>query len=230
MAKSIEEAGIQKVKIRSVLTCDSEEGVCAMCYGRNLATGKLVDMGEAVGIMAAQSIGEPGTQLTLRTFHIGGTASRLIAQSKETTKIDGIAQYYNIETVEHKNGVVVLNRTGEIIVLDEHERERYRYNVPYGVVSARSRTARRSQRTQSLFEWDPYNNVILATKIGQDRARRPCRRRNDCASCTTSAPGMTNLVVVEHREQEAASRISRSWTTTASGSPTSPCPAALIYR
>jgi DNA-directed RNA polymerase subunit beta' len=134
MAKRIEEVGIQKVKIRSVLTCDAEEGCCAQCYGRNLATGKAVDIGEAVGIMAAQSIGEPGTQLTLRTFHIGGTASRLIAQSKETTKIDGKVKYFNIETVDHKNGITVMNRTGEIAVFDDQDRERNRYNVPYGVV------------------------------------------------------------------------------------------------
>ena len=104
LAKKIENAGIESVMIRSVLTCDSYTGVCKRCYGRNLATGKPVDVGEAIGIMAAQSIGEPGTQLTLRTFHIGGTASRLIAQSKEITKIDGYVKYHNVETVQHVNG------------------------------------------------------------------------------------------------------------------------------
>ena len=117
MAKKIENTGIERVVIRSVLTCDSMQGVCRLCYGRNLATGKIVEVGEAVGIMAAQSIGEPGTQLTLRTFHIGGTASRLIAQSKEVAKIDGIIRYHSIETVEHENGTVVMNRAGSLLFL-----------------------------------------------------------------------------------------------------------------
>jgi DNA-directed RNA polymerase subunit beta' len=200
MAKRIEEAGIQKVKIRSVLTCDSEEGVCAKCYGRNLATGKAVDMGEAIGIMAAQSIGEPGTQLTLRTFHIGGTASRLIAQSKETTKIDGIVQYYLIDTVQHKSGVVVLNRTGELIILDEHERERYRYNVPYGVF-LRVTDGQKVSKGQSLFEWDPYNNVILATKSGKiglvDLIEGETTRE-----LYDDRTGVSNIVVTEHRDKK----------------------------
>jgi DNA-directed RNA polymerase, beta'' subunit, predominant form len=200
LAKRIEEAGIQKVKIRSVLTCDSEEGTCAKCYGRNLATGKEVDMGEAVGIMAAQSIGEPGTQLTLRTFHIGGTASRLIAQSKETSKIDGKVQYVNIETVNHTSGVVVMNRTGEVVVFDEHERERYRYNVPYGVTLKVTDGAKLT-KGQTLFEWDPYNNVILATKAGAveliDLVEGETTRE-----LYDERTGVSNVVVVEHREKK----------------------------
>lgn len=200
MAKRIEEAGIQKVKIRSVLTCDAEEGTCAQCYGRNLATGKAVDIGEAVGIMAAQSIGEPGTQLTLRTFHIGGTASRLIAQSKETSKIDGKVKYFSIETVDHKNGITVMNRTGEIAVYDEHERERYRYNVPYGVV-LKVVDGAKVTKTQSLFEWDPYNNVILANKSGKveliDLVQGETIRE-----LYDERTGVSNVVVMEHREKK----------------------------
>jgi DNA-directed RNA polymerase subunit beta' len=163
VAKKIEAAGIESVMIRSVLTCDSMQGVCRRCYGRNLATGKIVEIGEAVGIMAAQSIGEPGTQLTLRTFHIGGTASRLIAQSKEVTKIDGYVKFHNIETVGHDSEVVVMNRTGELAVLDEQERERYRYNVPYGSF-LKVTDGQKVAKGQGLIEWDPYNNVILAPK------------------------------------------------------------------
>jgi DNA-directed RNA polymerase subunit beta' len=200
VAKRIEESGIQKVKIRSVLTCDSEEGTCVKCYGRNLATGKVVDIGEAVGIMAAQSIGEPGTQLTLRTFHIGGTASRLIAQSKETTKIDGTVKYFNIETVNHKSGVVVMNRTGEIAIFDEHERERYRYNVPYGVVLKVSDNAKVT-KGQAIFEWDPYNNVILANRAGKveliDLVEGETIRE-----LYDDRTGVSNVVVMEHREKK----------------------------
>ncbi|NLD98447.1 MAG: DNA-directed RNA polymerase subunit beta', partial [Fibrobacter sp.] len=199
MAKRIENAGIEKIVIRSVLTCDSVQGVCKRCYGRNLATGKPVDVGEAVGIMAAQSIGEPGTQLTLRTFHIGGTASRLIAQSKEVAKIDGIAKYHNIETVAHTNGNVVMNRSGEIAVLDEQERERYRYNVPYGAFM-KVEDGQKVAKGSMLFEWDPYNNVILSPKSGkihfQDIIEGETMRE-----LYDERSGITNIVVVEHRER-----------------------------
>ncbi len=199
MAKKIENTGIERVVIRSVLTCDSMQGVCRRCYGRNLATGKIVEVGEAVGIMAAQSIGEPGTQLTLRTFHIGGTASRLIAQSKEVTKIDGLIRYYSIETVEHENGTVVMNRAGELAVLDEQERERYRYNVPYGAFM-KVQDKQKVTKGQALFEWDPYNNVILSTKSGRisfsDIVEGETMRE-----LYDERSGITNIVVVEHRER-----------------------------
>ena len=200
LAKKIENAGIESVLIRSVLTCDSMQGVCKLCYGRNLASGKVVEIGEAVGIMAAQSIGEPGTQLTLRTFHIGGTASRLIAQSKEVSKIDGFAKFYGIETAEHVNGVVVMNRSGELAVLDEQERERYRYNVPYGSFM-KVTDGQKITKGQMLLEWDPYNNVILSPKSGTVRF-------NDIIDGETirelydERSGITNFVVVEHRERK----------------------------
>jgi DNA-directed RNA polymerase subunit beta' len=199
MAKRIEGAGIETVMIRSVLTCDSVKGVCRRCYGRNLATGKIVEIGEAVGIMAAQSIGEPGTQLTLRTFHIGGTASRLIAQSKEVTKIDGYAKLLNVEIVNHENGTIAMNRVGELAVLDEQERERYRYNVPYGSF-VKVADGQKIAKGQVLIEWDPYNNVILAPKGGTIRF-------NDLLEGETvrelydERSGITNMVVVEHRER-----------------------------
>lgn len=199
LAKKIENTGIERVVIRSVLTCDSMQGVCKRCYGRNLATGKIVEEGEAVGIMAAQSIGEPGTQLTLRTFHIGGTASRLIAQSKEVTKIDGYIRFHTIETVKHKDGIVVMNRAGELAVLDEQERERYRYNVPYGAFM-KVEDKQKVSKGQALFEWDPYNNVILSNKTGKVGF-------NDIIEGETmrelydERSGITNVVVVEHRER-----------------------------
>lgn len=200
LAKKIENAGIESVLIRSVLTCDSMQGVCRRCYGRNLASGKIVEHGEAVGIMAAQSIGEPGTQLTLRTFHIGGTASRLIAQSKEVAKIDGFAKYYGIESVQHANGSVVMNRTGELAVLDEQERERFRYNVPYGSF-LKVTDGQKLTKGTILVEWDPYNNVIMTPKSGTIRF-------NDIVEGETvhelydERSGITNFVIVEHRERK----------------------------
>ncbi len=200
LAKKIEDSGIESVLIRSVLTCDSMQGVCRRCYGRNLASGKVVETGEAVGIMAAQSIGEPGTQLTLRTFHIGGTASRLIAQSKEVSKIDGFTKFYGIETAQHANGIVVMNRSGELAILDEQERERYRYNVPYGSFM-KVTDGQKIAKGQLLLEWDPYNNVILTPKSGTIRFHdivdgETIRELYDDRS------GITNVVIVEHRERK----------------------------
>lgn len=199
IAKKIEEAGIESVLIRSILTCDSMTGVCKKCYGLNLATGKVVDNGEAVGIMAAQSIGEPGTQLTLRTFHIGGTASRLIAQSKEITKIDGFVKYYTIDTVAHTTGNVVMNRAGEIAVLDDQERERYRYNVPYGSFM-KVEDGQKVEKGQMLFEWDPYNNVILTPKSGKIHFSDIIEGET-VRELYDERSGITNRVITEHRER-----------------------------
>ncbi len=199
IARKIEEAGIETVLIRSILTCDSMVGVCKRCYGRNLATGKVVDVGEAVGIMAAQSIGEPGTQLTLRTFHIGGTASRLIAQSKEISKIEGAVKYETIDTVTHENGQVVMNRSGELIVLDEQERERYRYNVPYGSFM-KVVDGQKVSKGDVLFEWDPYNNVILTPKGGTVKFQDIIDNETVRESYDERS-GITNRVITEHRER-----------------------------
>jgi len=163
----IDESGIEMVRIRSVLTCESKRGVCAKCYGRNLANGKMVDLGEAVGVIAAQSIGEPGTQLTLRTFHIGGTAARIEEQSKVTGKSEGEVQYKDIKSVAKKDGsVVVLGREGEISLRDEEKRVRARYKVPYAA-TLRVRNGQLVEKEQVLFEWDPYTNTILSERSGQ---------------------------------------------------------------
>jgi DNA-directed RNA polymerase subunit beta' len=132
LASDIQSAGIEQIKIRSVLTCKAKRGVCVKCYGRNLATGNLVDMGEAVGVIAAQSIGEPGTQLTMRTFHIGGTASRTHEQSTEEAKNEGIVKFHNIQHVTNRDqNLVVMNRNGTLIIADEAGREKERYSVAY---------------------------------------------------------------------------------------------------
>jgi len=163
----VDESGIEMVRIRSVLTCESKRGVCAKCYGRNLANGKMVDFGEAVGVIAAQSIGEPGTQLTLRTFHIGGTAARIEEQSKVTAKSEGKAQYKDIKSVTKKDGnVVVLGREGEISLIDEENRVRARYKVPYAA-TLRVKNGQSVEKDQVLFEWDPYTNAILSERSGR---------------------------------------------------------------
>ncbi|HET8826822.1 MAG TPA: DNA-directed RNA polymerase subunit beta', partial [Terriglobales bacterium] len=165
LAGAIQAAGIERVKIRSVLTCESKRGVCVMCYGRNLASGRLVELGEATGVIAAQSIGEPGTQLTMRTFHIGGTASRVSEQSRLDAKTNGTARFIGLQTVKSKAGdLVVMNRQGSIAVVDDKNRERERYSVVYG---ARVKVNDGDPVTlgQVMVEWDPYTFAIL-TEIG----------------------------------------------------------------
>jgi len=133
-ADMIERLGIEKIRIRSVLTCESDRGVCSKCYGRNLATGRLVEIGEAVGVIAAQSIGEPGTQLTMRTFHIGGTAYRTIAQSFIKSKNKGIVKYHSLRVARKNKEFIVLNRNGSISINDKQARELERYPIPQGAI------------------------------------------------------------------------------------------------
>jgi len=165
LAGAVQGAGIERVKIRSVLTCESKRGVCVMCYGRNLASGRLVELGEATGVIAAQSIGEPGTQLTMRTFHIGGTASRVSEQSRLEAKNNGTVRFINLVTVRSKEeNLVVMNRNGSIAIVDDKGREKERYAVVYG---AKLKVEDGQQITMGgvLVEWDPYTFAIL-TEIG----------------------------------------------------------------
>ncbi|MDQ6699667.1 MAG: DNA-directed RNA polymerase subunit beta' [Acidobacteriota bacterium] len=166
IAASIHAAGIERVKIRSVLTCESKRGVCVACYGRNLATGRLVERGEAVGVIAAQSIGEPGTQLTMRTFHIGGTASRISEQSTQDAKSDGFAKFIGIQSVKNEKGeLIAMNRNGIIAVVDDKNREKERYPVVYGARITVSDGAP-VKTNQILLEWDPYTFSILTEVSG----------------------------------------------------------------
>ena len=166
LAAAIQDAGIERVKIRSVLTCESKRGVCQLCYGRNLATGRLVERGEAVGVIAAQSIGEPGTQLTMRTFHIGGTATRVSEQSTQDTKSNGFVKYLNVVTVRNKPGdLVAMNRNGILAVVDEKGREKERYQVVYGA-KLRFENGQRVKANDILLEWDPYTFSILTEVSG----------------------------------------------------------------
>jgi len=166
LANAIQAAGIERVKIRSVLTCESKRGVCARCYGRNLATGRFVEMGEAVGVIAAQSIGEPGTQLTMRTFHIGGTATRVTEQSKIEARNNGFVKFIDLNVVEGRaKALISMNRSGLIAVVDEKGREKERHHVVYG---ARLRVEDGQPVTlgQTMVEWDPYTFSILTESGG----------------------------------------------------------------
>src|SRR6267378_3657348 len=166
LASAIQAAGIERVKIRSVLTCESRRGACVRCYGRNLATGKLVEIGEAVGVIAAQSIGEPGTQLTMRTFHIGGTASRVAEQTSLEAKNGGTIKFHNLQTVRNQEGfLVAMNRNGVIAIMDEKGREKERYTVVYGA-KLKVNEGDHVKLGATLDEWDPYTFAILTEVSG----------------------------------------------------------------
>jgi DNA-directed RNA polymerase subunit beta' len=164
--RKIRESGIDRVMIRSVLTCRTQYGLCAMCYGRDLAHGRLVNAGEAVGIIAAQSIGEPGTQLTMRTFHIGGIAAGKAEQSKLFSRHAGRVVYSNLRTVPKGSDFVVMNRHGEISIVDENGRERERYSVIYGAY-LKIEDGQQVERNTLLAEWDPFTTPILTEISGQ---------------------------------------------------------------
>ncbi len=165
IAEKIEDANIESVYIRTVLTCESKRGVCAKCYGRNLTNGKLVEVGEAVGIVAAQSIGEPGTQLTLRTFHLGGTSSRIASQSQVDATVEGIVKFDKLSYVEKSDFLgtvkVVTGRRGVISIVDQNDIPLKRYDVPYGAEVVVNEGAKVKKRSP-LYNHDPYNAVILS--------------------------------------------------------------------
>src|SRR4029077_7441187 len=166
----IEDAGLERVKIRSVLTCQSRQGVCIKCYGRDLARGHMVNLGEAIGVIAAQSIGEPGTQLTMRTFHIGGTASRRAEQTTLEARNEGFVKFVNMAAVEGKEGdlVVMSKRNAEVAIVDypepKRERERERYPLVYGA-RLKKKDGEKVKSGEMIAEWDPYTIPIL-TEVG----------------------------------------------------------------
>jgi DNA-directed RNA polymerase subunit beta' len=165
-AHDFQNLGIERVKIRSLLTCESKRGICQLCYGRSLASGRMVEPGEAVGIVAAQSIGEPGTQLTMRTFHVGGIAMGGAEKSKLEAKNEGIIRFTNLKAVENKEGtLVVVNRNANIAILDHRKREVEHYQVPYGAKVLVSDGAEIKAR-QGFAEWDPFNTFILTEETG----------------------------------------------------------------
>jgi len=194
-------AGLDKIKIRSVLTCDARRGVCAKCYGRNLATGRPVDLGEATGVIAAQSIGEPGTQLTLRTFHIGGVAGRIVEESRTVAKEAGVVRYVELDSVDYRPGVrVSLARNGEIELLDTAGRVRQRFNVPYGAhVSVGDGQSVKAD--QLLFEWDLYNKPMVTREAGTVRFV-DIKEKVTVRDEVDDTSGLKLLVIMDDRNKE----------------------------
>jgi len=195
----IEHLGIEKVRIRSVLTCEADRGVCRKCYGRNLATQRLVEIGEAVGIIAAQSIGEPGTQLTMRTFHIGGTASRTIEQSYYRSKNRGVMKYHQLRVVEKTGEFVVLNRNGSISVNDEFGREYERYPLPQGATIKYADGAL-INKEEIFVSWDPYTIPII-TEVKGTVNYEDIKEGITVQEEHNPMTGITERVVVEHKQE-----------------------------
>ncbi|OGQ79751.1 MAG: DNA-directed RNA polymerase subunit beta' [Deltaproteobacteria bacterium RIFCSPLOWO2_12_FULL_60_19] len=213
LVQRIEDAGLERIKIRSVLTCQSRRGVCVMCYGRDLARGHMVNHGEAIGVIAAQSIGEPGTQLTMRTFHIGGTASRRAEQTTLEARNDGYLKFINLNTVANKDGdLVVMNRNGEVAIVDYPEgekgraRERERYPVVYGA-KFKKKDGAKIKAGELLAEWDPYTIPILtevtgAVKFGDIVEAITMEERVD------ERTGLSTKVIIDSKDVDKRPRIS----------------------
>ena len=198
-AVMIEAAGIEKIRIRSVLTCEAKRGVCAKCYGRDLATGRVVDLGTAVGIIAAQSIGEPGTQLTMRTFHIGGTASRIVEQSYIESKNEGAVKYHNIRVVKTKKDgeFVVLNRNGQVSINDGDGRELERHTLPQGSL-VRAGDGDKVKAGAIFVKWDPYTVPIL-TEVSGKLKFEDIKEGVTMKEELDPATRLKNRVIVEHK-------------------------------
>jgi DNA-directed RNA polymerase subunit beta' len=206
--RKVEDAGIERISIRSVLTCQSRRGVCTMCFGRDLARGKLVNLGEAVGVIAAQSIGEPGTQLTMRTFHIGGALSGRVAErSFHENRYEGMVRFDNIAYVARKDGTLVAtNRHGEIVVVDDTGREKERYKITYGAV-LRVKDGQRVKPRSRVAEWDPFATPLLTevagiVKFGDLIDQVTVKEKVD------EVTGLSSKVVIESKDPDLRARIS----------------------
>ena len=203
IAARIEEIGVEKIRIRSVLTCKAERGVCRKCYGWNLATLRMVELGEAVGIVAAQSIGEPGTQLTLRTFHIGGTASRIVGETKVRARREGVMKFRNVRWVTNKNGQkVVLNRDAILVMMDNRGREVDHYPAQIGdILKIDEETP--VKRSDILMEHDPYMFSIVAEKSGQvhyDGLKAGVTYKDEVEDETAAGRKHKVKVIISHKE------------------------------
>jgi DNA-directed RNA polymerase subunit beta' len=205
--KAVENAGLDRVKIRSVLTCQAPRGICVECYGRDLARGRKVNIGEAVGVIAAQSIGEPGTQLTMRTFHIGGAASRRAEQATLENRNAGVVKFLNLNVAKKKDGtLIVMNRNGEIVIGDEQGRERERYQVVYGAKLV-VKDGQKVDANALLAEWDPYSMPIITEVAGKIKF-------GDIVDGVTMSEaidevtGLARRVIIASRDAEARPRIS----------------------
>jgi len=202
----IKEAGLDRIRIRSILTCRAKQGVCVKCYGRDLAHGHPVEIGEAVGIIAAQSIGEPGTQLTMRTFHIGGTASRRAEQTQIVAQNKGKIKFIDLHTVKSSKGeIVVMSRKGEVAIVSEQGRERERYQVIYGA-HLKVKEGDEIQPGQVIAEWDPFTTPILTDVSGRVRFA-DIQVGKTMIEKVDPVTGMSSKVISEYKETEARPRI-----------------------
>lgn len=207
IVEKIEQTRTEQVKIRSVLTCQAKRGVCALCYGRDLARGKIVTIGEAVGVIAAQSIGEPGTQLTMRTFHIGGTASRRVEQTTLEVKYEGHIKFIKLNLVKDLEGdLVVMNRNGEVAIIDESGRERERYTIIYGA-HLKVNDGDYVKSGTRIAEWDPFYTPIVTevsgvVKFGDITEGKTMQERLD------EVTGFSSKVITSFKDQESRPRVS----------------------
>ena len=166
LVRLLETEGVDQIKVRSPITCETRYGVCSRCYGRDLARGRPITIGEAVGVIAAQSIGEPGTQLTMRTFHIGGAASRAAAASSVEVRNKGLIRFHHVKTVQHEKGhLVAVSRSGEIGVVDDFGRERERYKIPYGAIIS-GKEGSTVAAGQIVATWDPHTHPVVTEVAG----------------------------------------------------------------
>ncbi|NVK88637.1 MAG: DNA-directed RNA polymerase subunit beta', partial [Gammaproteobacteria bacterium] len=196
--EKLEKHSVDQVKVRSVITCDTRYGVCANCYGRDLARGHIINQGESVGVIAAQSIGEPGTQLTMRTFHIGGAASRQSAENNVQVKNDGVLKLHNAKTVERKdNKLVIVSRSAEINLIDEYGRERERYKVPYGAVLEHAEGDKVSGG-EIVANWDPHTHPIITELAGKIKFKDLVEGVNMDRQ-TDDLTGLSSIVVTESK-------------------------------
>ena len=204
--KKIDAAGIDRVKIRSVLTCETRRGICILCYGRDLARGQVVNIGEAVGVIAAQSIGEPGTQLTMRTFHIGGVGQVRTEQSTIESRNEGIVKLEGVQIVEKGNYLVVMNRHGELVLTDDQGRERERYGLTYGA-KLLVKNGQKVNAKQMLSEWDPFSMPIL-TEVGGIVKYGDIIDQETMQDQLDEVTGLSRKVIVESKEGDTRPRIS----------------------
>src|SRR5574344_546379 len=205
LANFLEEQGVDEVKVRSVVSCESTFGVCAKCYGRDLARGHLVNPGESVGVMAAQSIGEPGTQLTMRTFHVGGAASRTSAANSIQVRNKGIVRFHNVKTVQHAKGhLVSVSRSGEIGIADDIGRERERYKLPYGA-SILLKDGEAVEAGGIVATWDPHTHPLVTEVAGKVRFSQIAYGVT-VTSKTDESTGMTTVEILPVTSRPASGK------------------------
>jgi len=208
LVDKLETAGVDEVIVRSPITCEAEYGICRNCYGRDLARGHLANIGEAVGVVAAQSIGEPGTQLTMRTFHIGGAASRATAADNVQVKTDGTIHLHNMKTVERTSGdLVVVSRSGELIVNDTNGREKERYKLPYGAV-VRGADKSEVNAGDVVATWDPHTHPIVVEVAGKVRFES-MEEGISVKRQTDEITGLTNITIMDAAERPSGGKDSR---------------------